>query len=104
MTVRNVFVAVPLSPQSLQMLERDLRSANLIFASDALPPQRFPADHVGDHAFRRDSSAQVSWDEGMRAADFLLGIPGDGPQGVREIVSKCENIKWESNYFQAVKQ
>lgn len=94
MTVPNVFVATPLSPQSLQMLERDLRNAKLIRALDALPPQRFPADHVGDQAFKRDSSAQVSWDEGMRAADFMLGIPGDGPQGVREIVSKCENIKW----------
>lgn len=94
MTIPNVFVAVPLSPQSLQILERGLRNANLILESDALPPQRFPADHIGDQSFRRDSSAQVSWDEGMRAADFLLGIPGDSPQGVREIVSKCENIKW----------
>jgi len=93
-TALNVFVAVPLSLQSIKNLQRELKNVEVIVAPKALPHQRFPADHVGDPAFIRDRAAQDVWDEGLRMADFLLGLPGDSPDGVREIMAKCDRVKW----------
>jgi phosphoglycerate dehydrogenase-like enzyme len=64
------------------------------YEAELLAPQRFPADHRGDPQFCRTSAQQERWDDLLSTTDVALGIPGDGPGGLRQLVRAAPGLRW----------
>src|SRR5918911_920415 len=58
------------------------------------PPARYPADHRGDPAFRRDPEAEARWRALLDRAEVLFGIPGDSADGLAEAVTGLPGLRW----------
>jgi len=59
-----------------------------------LPRQRFVADHKGEPDFTRTADEEQSWRELLRETDIVLGIPGDSPDGFRELFEGAPDLRW----------
>ena len=71
-----------------------VRQAELLLEPDLLPPARYPADHRGDPAFRRDPEAEARWRALLDRAEVLFGIPGDSVDGLAEVVTGLPRLRW----------
>ena len=89
-----VMVTVPLEERlALRIGAADPR-VELLWEPSLLPPPRFPGDHVGDPAFRRNPSAQARWEELLASAEVLYGLPGDSPAGLADAVARSSGLRW----------
>jgi phosphoglycerate dehydrogenase-like enzyme len=66
----------------------------VLFEPDLLPPARYPADHRGDPAFRRDAEAEARWRALLERAEVLFGVPGDTAEGLAEAVTGLPGLRW----------
>jgi glyoxylate/hydroxypyruvate reductase A len=94
----NVLVGVPLSLDPTEVitsaaLAEDV-DAVVHHRPDLLPPQRFVADHKGDPGWARSAEQEREWQDLIRRSDVLLGIPGDTPQGLRDLVEAGPRVQW----------
>jgi phosphoglycerate dehydrogenase-like enzyme len=89
-----VLIASPLEPELVAEITAAEPRAEVLFEPDLLPPARYPGDHRGDPAFRRDVEAERRWRALLDRAEVLFGIPGDSADGLAEVVTGAPNVRW----------
>ena len=92
----NVTICVPLGLDPTAAITRAAggRQVRVHYHPDLLPPQRHPADHKGDPAFRRPADAERRWRRILAGTEVALGFPGDSPDGLRALVAAAPGLRW----------
>ena len=89
-----VVVATPLEEWLARRIARSDPRVELAWDPSLLPPQRWPGDHRGDPAFRRDAAAQTRWEELLAGAEVLYGLPGESPAGLADAAARAPGLRW----------
>ncbi len=93
-----VTICAPLSLDPTEAIALAVRraggAAEVRYEPALLPPQRFPADHTGDPAWRRPIQAEQRWQKLLAETEVAFGIPGDSPDGLRALVATAARLKW----------
>jgi phosphoglycerate dehydrogenase-like enzyme len=89
-----VLIASPLEAELVARIQAAEPRAEVLFEPDLLPPARYPADHRGDPAFRRDAEAEARWRALLDRAEVLFGVPGDTAEGLAEAVTGLPRLRW----------
>jgi glyoxylate/hydroxypyruvate reductase len=89
-----VLIASPLEDELAERIEAADPRAEVLFEPDLLPPARYPADHRGDPAFRRDPEAEARWRALLDRAEVLFGVPGDSAEDLAEAVTTLPRLRW----------
>jgi glyoxylate/hydroxypyruvate reductase len=79
-------IATPLERELAERVAAADPRVELLFDPDLLPPARFPADHAGDPAFRRDADGEARWRAMLESAEVLFGIPGDSADALADLL------------------
>lgn len=95
MTPQNltVAIAVPLEAEHVESIRAAHPSVTVLYEPELLPPERFPADHSGDPAFRRTPAQEERYWEMLHSADVLYGLPNESPAGLAKIAGS-EKLQW----------
>ena len=94
MAPTQVLIASPLEAELVARIQAAEPRAEVLFEPDLLPPARYPADHRGDPAFRRDADAEARWRALLDRAEVLFGVPGDTAEGLAEAVTGLPRLRW----------
>ncbi len=86
-------IATPLEPPLVQHIAAELSDYDIWYEPDLLPPPRYPSDHRGDPTFRRSPEQQRHWSAMLAATAVSFGIPGDTPQGLRQLVDAAPGLR-----------
>jgi phosphoglycerate dehydrogenase-like enzyme len=89
-----VLIASPLEAELAATIRAADPRAEVHHEPDLLPPARYPGDHQGDPAFRRDPGAEARWRALLDRAEVLFGIPGDSADGLAEVVTGLPGLRW----------
>jgi phosphoglycerate dehydrogenase-like enzyme len=89
-----VLIASPLEAELAATIRAAEPRAEVLFEPDLLPPARYPADHLGDPAFRRDAEAEARWRVLLDRAEVLFGIPDDTAEGLAAAVTGLPRLRW----------
>jgi hypothetical protein len=89
-----VAIAVPLEAELVEAIRAVDPSVTVLFEPDLLPPERFPADHSGDPAFRRSRDAEERYWKLMNSADVLYGFPNESAAGFARVVAENPRLRW----------
>ena len=89
-----VVIATPLEAELAARIQEAESRAEVLYEPDLLPPARYPADHRGDPAFRRDADAEARWRDLLGRAEVLFGIPDDSAEGLAEAVRDLPGLRW----------
>jgi phosphoglycerate dehydrogenase-like enzyme len=89
-----VMIASPLEAELAATIRDAEPRAEVLFEPDLLPPARYPADHRGDPAFRRDAKAEARWRVLLDRAEVLFGIPDDTAEGLAAAVTGLPRLRW----------
>jgi phosphoglycerate dehydrogenase-like enzyme len=88
-------IATPLERELAERVAAADPRVELLFDPDLLPPARFPADHAGDPAFRRDAGGEARWRAMLERAEVLFGIPGDSADALAELLGgRYPALRW----------
>jgi phosphoglycerate dehydrogenase-like enzyme len=81
------------SQQLPELVARAAPDAELIVDEAVLGP---PPSAVGDQQtpFQRSSAAQVQYEELLRSADIVLGLPDNDPAALAVLVHSSERLRW----------
>jgi phosphoglycerate dehydrogenase-like enzyme len=88
-----VLIASPLEAELAARIQAADPRAEVRYEPDLLPPARYPADHGGDPAFRRDADGEARWRSLLEEAEVLFGIPDDSAEGLVEVVG-LPRLRW----------
>ena len=89
-----VMIASPLEAELVARVRRADPRIEVLWEPDLLPPARYPADHGGDPAFRRDRAGEARWRAMLDRAEVLFGVPGDSVDALAEVVTSASRIRW----------
>jgi phosphoglycerate dehydrogenase-like enzyme len=89
-----VLIASPLEAELAARIQATDPRAEVLFEPDLLPPARYPADHRGDPAFRRDPEGEARWRALLDRAEVLFGVPGDSAEDLAEVVTGLPELRW----------
>jgi phosphoglycerate dehydrogenase-like enzyme len=89
-----VLIASPLEAELAARIQAADPRAEVLFEPDILPPARYPADHRGDPAFRRDAEGGARWRALLDRAEVLFGVPGDSADDLAEVVAGLPGLRW----------
>ncbi|HJW62130.1 MAG TPA: D-2-hydroxyacid dehydrogenase [Actinomycetes bacterium] len=89
-----VLIASPLEAELAARIQAADPRAEVLFEPDLLPPARYPADHRGDPAFRRDADGEARWRALLDRAEVLFGVPGDSADDLAEVVTGLPRLRW----------
>jgi phosphoglycerate dehydrogenase-like enzyme len=89
-----VLIASPLEAELAARIQAAEPRAEVRYEPDLLPPARYPADHLGDPAFRRDADSEARWRALLDEAEVLFGIPGDSAEGLAEVITGLPGLRW----------
>jgi phosphoglycerate dehydrogenase-like enzyme len=81
-----VMIATPLEQELAERVAAADPRVELLFDPTLLPPARYPGDHAGDPAFRRDPDGEARWRAMLDRAEVLFGIPGDSGEALAELL------------------
>jgi phosphoglycerate dehydrogenase-like enzyme len=88
-------IATPLERELAERVAAADPRVELLFDPDLLPPARYPADHAGDPAFRRDAGGEARWRAMLERAEVLFGIPGDSADALAELLGgRHPALRW----------
>jgi phosphoglycerate dehydrogenase-like enzyme len=94
MAPTQVLIASPLENELAATIKAADPRAEVLFEPDLLPPARYPADHRGDPAFRRDPEAEARWQALLDRAEVLFGVPGDSADDLARVVTDLPKLRW----------
>ncbi|HYN17928.1 MAG TPA: D-2-hydroxyacid dehydrogenase, partial [Actinomycetes bacterium] len=94
MAPTQVLIASPLEAELVARIRAADPRAEVLFEPDLLPPARYPADHLGDPAFRRDAEGEARWRALLDRAEVLFGVPGDSAAALAEVVTGLPRLRW----------
>jgi phosphoglycerate dehydrogenase-like enzyme len=89
-----VLIASPLEAELAARIQAADPRAEVLFQPELLPPARYPADHRGDPAFRRDAEGEARWRALLDRAEVLFGVPGDSADDLAEVVAGLPGLRW----------
>jgi phosphoglycerate dehydrogenase-like enzyme len=89
-----VLIASPLEAELAERIKAADPRAEVLFEPDLLPPARYPADHLGDPAFRRDPEAEARWQALLDRAEVLFGVPDDSADDLARVVTDLPKLRW----------
>jgi phosphoglycerate dehydrogenase-like enzyme len=89
-----VLIASPLEAELAARIQAAEPRVEVRYEPDLLPAARYPADHLGDPAFRRDAEGEARWRALLEEAEVLFGIPGDSAKGLAEAVTELPGLRW----------
>jgi phosphoglycerate dehydrogenase-like enzyme len=89
-----VLIASPLEAELVARIRAADPRAETLWEPALLPPARYPADHRGDPAFRRDAEGEARWRAMLDRAEVLFGIPGDSADALAEVVTAAPAVRW----------
>lgn len=89
-----VGIAVPLEAEHVEAIRAVDPSVTVLYEPDLLPPERFPADHSGDPAFRRSPDAEERYWKLVNSADVLYGFPNESAAGFARVVAENPRLRW----------
>lgn len=89
-----VAVATPLSEENCAVIGRLEPRIELIRDQMLYPPMRHPADFAGDPSFVRTPPQQRAFDEMLREADVLYGVPDAKPAELRRAADENPRLRW----------
>ncbi len=89
-----VAIAVPIEQDLVDSIGAVNARVELLHHPDLLPPTRYPGDHRGIDGFRRTIEDERRWQQMIRRAEVLFGIPGDSPQGLAQAVRSGPRLRW----------
>jgi phosphoglycerate dehydrogenase-like enzyme len=94
MTTTQVLIASPLEAELAARIQEADPRAEVHFEPELLPPARYPGDHGGDPAFRRNPGDQARWRALLEGAEVLFGIPGESAQELARVVTGLPRLRW----------
>lgn len=89
-----VMIATPLDADLVERIVAVDERITLLYVPELLPPTRYPCDHRGVEAFRRDAEGTVRWAALMARAEVMFGIPGDSAEGLADTVRASPRLRW----------
>jgi phosphoglycerate dehydrogenase-like enzyme len=90
-----VMIATPLEAELAGRVAAADPRVELLFDPALLPPARYPGDHGGDPAFRRDPDGEARWRAMLDQAEVLFGVPGDSADGLAELLTgAAPSLRW----------
>jgi glyoxylate/hydroxypyruvate reductase len=89
-----IVIATPLGEQLVAPIATASEGVSVAYEPDLLAAPRYPGDHRGIAGFRRGPDAERRWKALLTGADVLLGIPGDSPEGLAEVVRAGPRLCW----------
>lgn len=89
-----VAIAVPLEAELVERIRAVDPSVMVLYEPELLPPERFPADHAGDPAFKRTADQEERYWAMLKAADVLYGFPNESPDGLARIARENPRLRW----------
>lgn len=93
-TRTTVLIASPLEADLVQRIRDTVPGVEVLHDQALLPPPRYPSDHAGDQRFRRDPEAEERFAAMVRRAEVTLGVPGETPEGLRDLVAQAPRLRW----------
>jgi phosphoglycerate dehydrogenase-like enzyme len=88
-------IATPLERELAERVAAADPRVELLFDPALLPPARYPGDHAGDPAFRRDADGEARWRAMLDRAEVLFGIPGDSADALAELLGgRYTALRW----------
>jgi phosphoglycerate dehydrogenase-like enzyme len=87
-------IAVPLQEELVDSIRDTDPQLGILYEPELLPPTRYPNDHAGVPGFSRTEDDERRWREMLACADILFGIPGDSPDGLREVIRANDRLRW----------
>jgi len=89
-----VLIASPLEAELVAGIGDADPRAEVLWDPGLLPPARYPGDHAGDPAFRRDPAGEERWRALLARAEVLFGIPGESAAALAEAVTGLPRLRW----------
>ncbi|MEC5178688.1 D-2-hydroxyacid dehydrogenase [Arthrobacter sp. CG_A4] len=89
-----VAIAVPLEAEHVERIRAVDPSVTVLYEPGLLPPERYPADHTGDPAFRRTPEQEERYWELLNQAHVLYGFPNETPDGLARIARSNPHLRW----------
>lgn len=89
-----VAIAVPLDAEHVERIRAVDPSVRVLYEPDLLPPERYPADHGGDPAFRRSPEQDERYWQMLEQAQVLYGFPNESPSGLARIAAASPRLQW----------
>lgn len=89
-----VLIATPLQAELVDRIAAADPDIEVLFDPDLLPPVRYPNDHAGVPAFRRDTSGQQTFDQWIARCEVMFGVPGESAADYARVVPKATRLRW----------
>ncbi|MCA4131207.1 D-2-hydroxyacid dehydrogenase [Arthrobacter sp. M4] len=89
-----IAIAVPLEAELVDRIRDVETSITVLYEPQLLPPERFPADHSGDPAFRRTPEQEERYWTMLEQAQILYGFPNESPAGLARIARSNPHLQW----------
>ena len=89
-----IAIAVPLEAEHVEQIRAVDPSITVLYEPGLLPPERFPADHAGDPAFKRSPQQEERYWDMLNKAQILYGFPNESPAGLARIAKSNPHLQW----------
>lgn len=87
-------IAVPLEAELVEQIRAVDPSVTVLYEPELLPPERYPADHSGDPAFKRTPAQEERYWAMLNSAQVLYGFPNESPAGLARIARENPRLQW----------
>jgi phosphoglycerate dehydrogenase-like enzyme len=92
--VEHVAIGFQLDEALVARIAEAFPDISVIYRPELLAPRRHPCDHVGDTKTFGSPGQKEALQNEFSKATIMFGSPLSGPDGLREIVLRCPNLKW----------
>jgi phosphoglycerate dehydrogenase-like enzyme len=89
-----VLIATPVEDELVERIRGSVPDLEVLHDATLLPPPRYPSDHAGEPTFRRDPDGQRRFDSWLDRAEVTLGVPGETPEALRDLVRRADKLRW----------
>jgi len=91
---KTVAIAVPLEAELVDQIRAVDPSISVVYEPELLPPERYPADHAGDPAFKRTEEQEERYWAMLNSAQVLYGFPNESPAGLARVALENPGLEW----------
>jgi phosphoglycerate dehydrogenase-like enzyme len=93
-STKTVAIGVPLEAELVDQIRAVDPSISVVYEPDLLPPERYPADHAGDPAFKRTEEQEERYWAMLNSAQVLYGFPNESPAGLARVALENPGLEW----------
>lgn len=89
-----VAIATPIEDELVARIRATDPRLEVLWDPELVSPARWPSDHNGDPDFSLDEGGRRRLAEMLERADVVLGYPGDGPDGLNQVIASAPRARW----------